>query len=394
MKKKGYILGFTAVFTAMAAMTAFGGQWVQETSRPGNANGRSNWWFKNDDGSYLSNGWFWLDGDGDGLAESYRFDENGWMFVGTSVDGYLVDGSGAWVENGVVPRKRVTPSGKKQKPEKDDSDENEKGSHAPGWKKINGKTYCFDEDGEMLTGYQEVDGADYYFFSNGRLATKTVHDEDEGVYYVIDKKDHFIVDVVDEDDWAEYKREADRSQVNVTSVTNTSGNQDNDDRQDNNGRNDDDDRDDDDRDDDDRDDDDDEKTSSLTDEEAYKKIIALKKSYPEGMRWTNENRHDRSSNWSGYGCAGFAFLVQEHTFGKGMSWEIEDSFDWDSLRVGDHIRMHNGSGGEHSVIVLSIEKDYITITEGNYNSSIHWGRIISRDKLEEEFIYRETCYED
>ena len=62
---------------------------------------------------------------------------------------------------------------------------------------------------------------------------------------------------------------------------------------------------------------------------------------------------------------------------------------WEDLRVGDHLRV---SYGGHSVIVLGIESDSITICEGNYNSSIHWGRTMSREELEAEFIYRQTCY--
>lgn len=205
MKKKLYTLGLAAVFAAMMTTTALAGQWVRDPERPVNENGRSNWWFQTDDGAFLSNGWYWLDGNEDGLAECYRFDENGWLYTAATVDGYEVDKNGAWVENGVIPRKSVDAPAKK--PEKD-PEEREKGSYAPGWKKVNGKQYCFDGNGEMLTGYQEVGGCDYYFYSNGRLATKTVHDKDEGVYYVIDEKEHQVIDVVAEEDWAEYKKKA------------------------------------------------------------------------------------------------------------------------------------------------------------------------------------------
>ena len=43
-----------------------------------------------------------------------------------------------------------------------------------------------------------------------------------------------------------------------------------------------------------------------------------------------------------------------------------------------------------AVIILTIGKDFVTVAEGNFNSSIHWGRRISMDDLEEAFIYRET----
>ena len=69
---------------------------------------------------------------------------------------------------------------------------------------------------------------------------------------------------------------------------------------------------------------------------------------------------------------------------------MHDRLDREALRVGDHIRVYNNQGGEHSVIILTIGKDFVTVAEGNFNSSIHWGRRISMDDLEEAFIYRET----
>ena len=51
----------------------------------------------------LAASWQWLDGDGDGVAECYYFDDNGNMLANTTTpDGYIVDSNGAWVVNGVV----------------------------------------------------------------------------------------------------------------------------------------------------------------------------------------------------------------------------------------------------------------------------------------------------
>ena len=411
MKKQIVGLGLALGLSGAMAMTAFAGQWKQDAARPANQNGISNWWYQNDDGSYPAGNWFWIDGNGDGLAESYRFDGSGWMYASTSVDGYMVDGSGAWLQNGVVSRKSMSAGKTGHGTNTNDTSSNgtgsgsgngtggessngsgngsndtsadstvknqwvsdsygkryydSKGKLTTGWKKISSKQYYFDESGYALTGYQEADGNEYYILSDGTLATKTVHDSAEGVYYVVDKSEHYVVDVVDESDWKEYKKDADKTSVDISNVTNTENEKDT--------------------------------TaagsgSSLTDEEAYKKIIALKKDYPEGKKWNNSNSFQRGYT-TGYGCAGFVFLVQNKVFGANASFTRVDSLDWDELRVGDHIRMYNGAGGEHSVIVLTIEDDYITITEGNYNSSIHWGRKITMDDLEDEFIYRETYYE-
>ena len=94
-------LWFTAAIAGITAVCALGmtteaqaGQWKQDTA---------GYWWQNDDGSYLTNGWHWLDGNGDGISECYYFDGNGYMAANTTTpDGYTVDGSGAWVVDGVV----------------------------------------------------------------------------------------------------------------------------------------------------------------------------------------------------------------------------------------------------------------------------------------------------
>lgn len=112
------------------------------------------------------------------------------------------------------------------------------------------------------------------------------------------------------------------------------------------------------------------------------------------MRWTNENRY-QAGNKLGCGCAGFAFIIQDEVFGADTVRTVEYRLDWEKLRVGDHVRLcGKGTDGVHSVIVLSVQDGYITVVEGNYNSSIHWGRIYSADKLKENFVYRETCYKE
>lgn len=65
----------------------------------------ANWIWVNDDGSRNANGWFWLDGNKDGVYECYYFDANGIMAFDTTVDGYLVNSDGQWVENGVIQTK-------------------------------------------------------------------------------------------------------------------------------------------------------------------------------------------------------------------------------------------------------------------------------------------------
>lgn len=58
------------------------------------------------------------------------------------------------------------------------------------------------------------------------------------------------------------------------------------------------------------------------------------------------------------------------------------------IRVGDMLRINES----HTVVVLEKHDDYIVITEGNYNSSIHWGRTISRSSLELSYFWIRTRY--
>ena len=95
------IAPMVAVMSATMAMSVFAGEWKTAD------NGK--WWYDNGDGSYTSNGWQWIDGNGDGVAESYYFDGNGYLLTNTTTpDGYTVDENGVWKVNGVVQTKTVS----------------------------------------------------------------------------------------------------------------------------------------------------------------------------------------------------------------------------------------------------------------------------------------------
>lgn len=89
--------------TAMAismGLTAFAGAWQQDAT---------GWWWQNDDGSYPVSCWQWIDGNGDGTAESYCFNTSGYMYANTvTPDGYTVNADGAWVVDGVVQTQSVS----------------------------------------------------------------------------------------------------------------------------------------------------------------------------------------------------------------------------------------------------------------------------------------------
>ena len=68
--------------------------------------GKNAWWFDFGNGDYFKSSWQWIDGNQDGIAECYCFDENGWMYENTiTPDGYTVNGNGAWTVSNIVQTK-------------------------------------------------------------------------------------------------------------------------------------------------------------------------------------------------------------------------------------------------------------------------------------------------
>ena len=107
----------------------------------------------------------------------------------------------------------------------------------------------------------------------------------------------------------------------------------------------------------------------------YSKMIALKKKYPEGKKWTNDNVYlwyaIPGATYEMHGCAAFACIVSDAAFGKSRTATVVKKPKASSVRVGDILRVE---GDTHSVVVLKVKSDHWVIAEGNYNSSIHWGR--------------------
>ena len=100
--KKIVALLMTAAIALGTATTSFAASWQSDSI---------GWWWQNDDGTYPTNSWQWLDGNGDGVAECYYFDGNGYMLANTTTpDGYQVNADGAWVQNGAVQTQTTTPT--------------------------------------------------------------------------------------------------------------------------------------------------------------------------------------------------------------------------------------------------------------------------------------------
>lgn len=93
--KKLALVALTAGLSVLSCIPAFASGWQKDTV---------GWWYavSEDNTDWYESGWVWIDGNLDGVAERYYFNPDGYVAVNTTVNGKQVDGSGAWVENGVV----------------------------------------------------------------------------------------------------------------------------------------------------------------------------------------------------------------------------------------------------------------------------------------------------
>lgn len=86
------IVNLAAILALIQSISVYAGQW-----NAGTGENAGHWQYQNDDGSYPANCWQWIDGNNDGIAESYYFDQNGWTLSNVvTPDGFMVNADGAW----------------------------------------------------------------------------------------------------------------------------------------------------------------------------------------------------------------------------------------------------------------------------------------------------------
>ena len=98
------------MMSVMSAVPAFAAGWQKNNT---------GWWYGTnaDNSAWYANGWQWVDGNGDGVAECYYFDGNGYIVAnGTTPDGYQVNADGQWMKNGVVQTKSTVTTANTSRP--------------------------------------------------------------------------------------------------------------------------------------------------------------------------------------------------------------------------------------------------------------------------------------
>lgn len=125
--------------------------------------------------------------------------------------------------------------------------------------------------------------------------------------------------------------------------------------------------------------------NQLTEASVYNAMIALKSKYPNGTPWTNDIKYywkaSNRRNYTGYGCAGFVFLLSDAAFGDAPA---DKHTDFNNIKVGDIIRQYDDT---HSVIVLKVNKNSYTVAEGNLNGVVHWGREVTKEEAQTTSTY-------
>ena len=123
----------------------------------------------------------------------------------------------------------------------------------------------------------------------------------------------------------------------------------------------------------------------------FRRILALKETHPDGMSWTEKNMYycnvqaliseGLATNPAGHGCSAFGYLASDTAFGDLPARYItSDKLDYDSIMVGDNLMGYN-----HQVVVLKVYKDCLIVAEGNYDKMMHWGRIMTREEVEDGY---------
>lgn len=131
-------------------------------------------------------------------------------------------------------------------------------------------------------------------------------------------------------------------------------------------------------------------------EEAYNAMNAFQsqEGYREGTPWTNFTPYGKDSPtnqdayWfkggsvkgasGGVGCAAFVFILSDAAFGSLPARTIDNGgFTYEQIKVGDILRVNNS----HFVIVMQKSAGGVTVAEGNYNKSVHWGRAMGKNEV-------------
>lgn len=141
----------------------------------------------------------------------------------------------------------------------------------------------------------------------------------------------------------------------------------------------------------------------LNETEVYNRIMSRQnvEGYTEGTPWDNSHTYKNQVVFNGYNPGRFtgagcqAFMMDMMEFASNYEYpirKVECTYDnLPKLHIGDGARLNNDS---HSVLIIGIDDDghTVTLAEGNFNYSVHWGRKVDLADPSNSISYIETFW--
>ena len=127
-----------------------------------------------------------------------------------------------------------------------------------------------------------------------------------------------------------------------------------------------------------------------TEDEVYQIILTQKSSFAEGFPYNEEIKYIFDGEYEGnqvsmnaQACAAFAYYVSDRAFGDAPMRRAED-IAFENIMIGDlvHYDPDPNDNTTHIVVVLEVYQDRLLTVEANYNDTVHWGRMFTKDEFE------------
>lgn len=141
-------------------------------------------------------------------------------------------------------------------------------------------------------------------------------------------------------------------------------------------------------------------------------ITSLQQKFPHGKYWNHGTapnnpdgytsnpctHHGSGCNYSGScGCNSFSSAIQCHGYALKCGYDATGSnpnnwpkkYNLDTLKAGDVIRYNNYSGGQHTLFVIGVSGNTVTVTDCNWsnNCNIRWNATFSKTTLSSRLVY-------
>lgn len=128
-----------------------------------------------------------------------------------------------------------------------------------------------------------------------------------------------------------------------------------------------------------------------TDDEITQRILSLKAAFPEALPWKDGSHLCGNLQFPtcGAGCVSFAMQISDLVYGRNARVVRLAPERASRIKPGDILRIRKNT---HSAVLIQVDGDTLTVCEGNYYGTVHWGRKISASSLAGDITYVERRY--